>query len=193
MTSLCKLAAYGKETDGARTVCDRLVYRIKDRHVTNYERFLAKQLSPIVRAEITSRGWLARDGDGKLPFETVVTYCPRSPAMARSRGTDQAERVARNLAVELGLPFVRAFVHRAGGEQKGLRGQERQIRAQAAYRLRRGVSVTVRRVILVDDIVTSGATMAACTEALFSAGALSVIGVAAEYVVRKKEKKRKRT
>ena len=57
------------------------------------------------------------------------------------------------------------------------------------YHLRKGRSVAVKRVILVDDIVTTGASMAACTERLIEGGALSVLGVAVERVDRKKRKK----
>ena len=52
--------------------------------------------------------------------------------------------------------------------------------------------MALKRVILVDDIVTTGASMAACTEVLLNGGALSVIGVAVAQTRRKKEKKEKK-
>ena len=64
--------------------------------------------------------------------------------------------------------------------------------ASHTYCLRRGASVSLKRVILVDDIVTTGASMAACTEALLNGGALSVIGVSVAQTRRKKEKKAKK-
>ena len=60
-----------------------------------------------------------------------------------------------------------------------------------SYRLRVSASVTRKRVILVDDIVTTGASMAACTEELLGGGALSVIGVSVSRVREKKRKKQK--
>lgn len=193
MQALCKLSGYGTDTEDQRTVANRLVYCIKDRHVIAYERFVAEQLASVVRAELQNRGWLLRREDGTMPFETVVTYCPRSVAMKRKTGTDQAERIARRLAKKLELPYMPLFVRRDSVEQKRLSGQERQTHAKMTYRLRRNASVRVKRVILVDDIVTTGASMAACTEVLIGDGALSVIGVAVERVNRKKRKKQKNT
>ena len=192
MQALRKLTAYGTGETSQRSVADRLLYHVKDQHIVTYERFLAVQLVPIVRAEMKYRGWLLADESGMPPFETVVTYCPRSPAMVRKQGTDQAERIARNLASMLGLNFLPTLARRDNTQQKMLGAEERRRHAASIYRLRRGVSVAVKRVILVDDIVTTGASMAACTEALLGGGALSVIGVAVEKVVRKKEKKAKK-
>ena len=53
--------------------------------------------------------------------------------------------------------------------------------------------MTLKRVILVDDIVTTGASMAACAEVLLDGGALSVIGVCVSQTRRKKEKKAKKS
>ena len=193
MQALCKLSVYGTEAEDQRSVANRLVYCIKDKHIVAYERFVADQLAPVVRAELQNRGWLLMREDGTIPFETVVTYCPRSPVKVRKTGTDQAARVAKCLAKRLGLPYIPLFIRRDGVEQKRLTETERQTHAKMTYRLRRGVSVAVKRVILVDDIVTTGASMAACTEALIAGGALSVIGVAVERVDRKKRKKQKNT
>lgn len=192
MQSLRKLSRYGTEMEDQRTVANQLIYRIKDRHVTAYERFVAAQLAPVVRAELEDCGWFSAYEDGSVPFETVITFCPRSPAKVRRSGTDQSERVARHLADLLELPFERLFVRRGGTEQKKLSGAARQRHARHSYRLRRRGSVVCKRVVLVDDIVTTGATMAACTEVLLAGGALSVIGVTVEQVMGKKEKKLKK-
>ena len=192
MQAIRKLVLYGVQDGDQRAVGDRLLYRVKDSHVIAYEQFLAAQLAPLVRGEMKYRGWLLTDEQGKTPFETVVTYCPRSPRKVRERGTDQAERVARRLAKLLDLPFAATLVRRDNAEQKTLNVEERWRHASHGYRLRKGTSVSVRRVILVDDIVTTGASMAACTEVLLNGGALSVIGVAVAQTRRKKEKKAKK-
>lgn len=192
MQTLRKLMWYGMPDSKQRTVGDRLLYRVKDGHVIAYEKFLADQLSHGVLSEMKYRGWLMTDEQGNLPFETVVTYCPRSPRKVREKGTDQAERMARHLASRLGLPFVPMLARRDNAEQKTLDREERRRHASHSYHLRRGASVALKRVILVDDIVTTGASMAACTEVLLDGGALSVIGVAVAQTRRKKEKKEKK-
>lgn len=193
MQTLRKLSLYGTAEDCQRSVADRLLYHVKDKHIVAYEHFLAAQLVPIVRAELCYRGWLLTGEDGKVPFETVVTYCPRSPAKVRKSGTDQAERVARRLATLLELPFVPMLTRKDNTEQKHLDLTARRAHAAHSYHLHRHVAVSLKRVILVDDIVTTGASMAACTEVLLENGALSVIGVAVEQVVRKTQKKSKRS
>lgn len=193
MQALCKLCRYSSEPEEQRCVADRLLYRVKDGHVVEYERFLASQLAPVVRAELDRRGWLMTYEDGSMPFETVVTYCPRSPAKARQMGTDQAERVAKLLAKRLGLRFQKLLVHRESREQKRVKGEERRANAAAAYCRRHRASATLKRVILVDDIVTTGASMAACTEILLADGAISVLGVSVAVTERKKHKKIKNT
>ena len=189
MQALCKLCRYSPESEEQRCVADRLLYRVKDGHVVEYERFLAAQLAPVVRAELDRRGWLMTYEDGSMPFETVITYCPRSPAKARQMGTDQAERVAKLLAKRLGLPFQKLLVHRESREQKRVKGEERRANAAAAYRRRHRASATLKRVILVDDIVTTGASMAACTEILLAGGAISVLGVSVAVTERKNIKR----
>lgn len=191
MQALCKLMLYGTPDGTQRSVGDRLLYHVKDKHIVAYEDFLAAQLATVVRTEMSYRGWLMADEKGEMPFETLVTYCPRSPRKVRAVGTDQAERIARRLASLLNLPFVKTLSRRDNEEQKHLNEAERRYHASHSYRLRAAASVSCKRVILVDDIVTTGASMSACTEALLGGGALSVIGVAVSRVREKKRKKQK--
>ena len=191
MQALCKLMLYGAPDEMQRSVGDRLLYHVKDKHIAAYEHFLAAQLAPVVRAEMEYRGWLMTDAAGEKPFEMLITYCPRSPRKVRDVGTDQAERVARRLAVLLGVPFVKTLKRRDNQEQKQLTEAERRYHASHSYHLRSSASVMLKRVILVDDIVTTGASMAACTDALLGGGALSVIGVSVSRVREKKRKKQK--
>lgn len=178
METLVALTSYGERgEDGKSSVADRLILRLKDKHIGAYEDFAAAQLVYGVRRVLEERGWARED--------TVVSFCPRSPRKVRASGTDQAERMAKCLAGRLDLPCVPLFRHVGDGEQKRLGGQARAEHARRAYRLRRGAYAAAKRVILVDDIVTTGASMAACCELLYSEGALSVIGVA---VARAEEK-----
>lgn len=171
METLAALTSYGGSAeDGGVPVADRLILRLKDRHVGAYEYFLASQLVYGVRRILEECGWARED--------VVISFCPRSVRKVRTSGTDQAERVAKRLARLLDLPCVPLFRHVGDGEQKRLGGQARAEHARRAYRLRRGVRVAAKRVILLDDVVTSGASMAACCELLFAEGVLSVIGAA---------------
>ena len=105
----------------------------------------------------------------------VVTWAPTSGARARGRGFDQAELLARAVARELGVPCRRMLFRTHGQPQTGRSREERL--DGPGYRGRSPRSGL--RVLLIDDVVTTGATLAAACEALQLAGVQHVIAVAA--------------
>ena len=106
----------------------------------------------------------------------VVTWVPTTAARRRRRGFDQAELLARALARRLRLPCRRLLHRQEGPAQTGLHLALR--RAGPTFlpvgRLRAGLGV-----LLVDDVVTTGATVSAAARALRAAGAGRVEVVAA--------------
>jgi competence protein ComFC len=129
-----------------------------------------------------------RNARSSLPFLTgelsalaarrplrVVTWVPTTPARRRQRGFDQAELLARGVARRLGLPCRRLLQHEAGPPQTGLELYAR--RAGPTFRPVRLLAPGTG-VLLVDDVVTTGATGTAAARALRSAGAASVEVVA---------------
>lgn len=111
----------------------------------------------------------------RLGTVDVVTWAPTSGARARRRGYDQAELLARAVAAELGVPCRRLLYRSHGAEQTGHTRAERlrgpAFRARAAH--------SRLRVLLVDDVVTTGATLTAAREALLQAGVGTVVCAAA--------------
>jgi predicted amidophosphoribosyltransferase len=99
-----------------------------------------------------------------------ITWAPTTSSRRRERGFDQAELLARAVGRAGGWP-VRATLRRVGGPQHGTTRSQRW--TDLSFSCRRPAAPTT---IVIDDVVTSGATMAAAARALRSAGARTVFG-----------------
>jgi predicted amidophosphoribosyltransferase len=120
--------------------------------------------------------FLARGMAAIVPFDIdVVTWAPTTPARLRRRGFDQARLLARAVARQRGVPCCALLRRRPGPAQTGRDAAARH--AGPGFAGVRGVRG--RRVLLVDDVVTTGATVAAAARALREAGAGEVHVVAA--------------
>lgn len=102
------------------------------------------------------------------------------PATSRRRGYNVPERMAQPLARALGIPLLPHALCRvrAGRHQAGLSLDERLANVAGAFRAQKPEEIEGKRVLLVDDVITTGATAAACAQALLKAGAQSVFAVA---------------
>ena len=109
------------------------------------------------------------------PRPDLVVPVPLHPRRRRERGYDQAEALARAFAARAGAPVVDALVRRrATRQQARLSAAERRANVAGAFALTRPSLVHGRRVVLVDDVVTTGATIEAAALALVEAGPRTV-------------------
>jgi ComF family protein len=115
-----------------------------------------------------------------LPIEErfdAVTPVPLHWRKQWQRGFNQSELLAQALARRRGVPVVRALGRaRATEAQAGLSNTERRRNVAAAFRCRRAAQTLAgKRVLLIDDVMTTGSTAAACARALKQAGAAAVV------------------
>jgi predicted amidophosphoribosyltransferase len=109
----------------------------------------------------------------------VVTWAPTTSRHQQDRGMDHAELIARHVGVLLVLPTKRLLRRVNTVSQTGLDRDERLISPEFVARpLGRH-----RNVLVIDDVVTTGATFRAATRALVEVGALSVVCVAPSRTV----------
>lgn len=144
------------------------VYPLREAiHALKYDgvRVLAKPL-----AELLAAAWSSHP----LPVDLVAPV-PLHSSRVRQRGYNQAELLARVFCAHSGLPLTQGDLvrQRATRSQVGLSVGERRANVAGAFTCRsdrfRG-----RRVLLMDDVLTTGATLMACASALRAGGAQSV-------------------
>ncbi len=115
----------------------------------------------------------------------LVVPVPLHPDRLRERGYNQAELIARPLAKRLGLKFGSYLLVRTRPRpaQLVLSRTERWTSVRGAYAIREGARVDNLRVLLVDDVLTTGATLDSCSRALEKAGAAAVLGLTVARVL----------
>jgi len=108
----------------------------------------------------------------------MVVPVPLHPVRQHERGYNQAQYLAEGLALRLSLPCSPSTLSRERDtrSQLGLDAAQRRANVSGAFRCH-SEYVSGRHVLLVDDVFTTGATLAACAEALFEAGAKAVYAI----------------
>jgi ComF family protein len=122
--------------------------------------------------------------DGAELEGSILIAVPLAPARLRERGYNQALEIARTLARSLGIDTSVFGIERIGADavpQSSLGARARRSNVAHAYRANR--DFTGRRITLVDDVITTGATVNAAAAALLEAGAARVDAVAVARTV----------
>lgn len=139
-------------------VARRLVHRLKYDRVREAARILAEPMAFLPAGE-----------------EEMIVPIPTDKARRRRRGFDQATLLAQHMGRTLGMEVCCALVRiRRCAPQTGLSMEERQRNLVGC--MEAGSAVSGRRVLLVDDVYTTGATVREAARALYAAGA-SCVGV----------------
>jgi ComF family protein len=103
----------------------------------------------------------------------AIVPVPPAPSRMRRRGFDPAGELAVALAERLDSPLEACLARRGGRRQVGRRRAERLGQPPRIH----ATGVAPRSVLLVDDVLTTGATMTACAQTLRAAGAARVVAV----------------
>lgn len=154
-----------------------VVVHWKDRGRHDLEGALAAALGPVVAA---AAGAPTHDRGRRAGPGPLLVPVPSSAAGRRRRGADVVHLLARRAARQGGWPVAGVLVvRRRVLDQAGLGSEQRRRNVSGAFAVRAGAapSLAGRRVLVVDDVVTTGATTAEAVRALRSAGA-EITGVA---------------
>ena len=157
----------------AKSPVSKAIYTMKYHH----RAVIGEQLGYMMAKEIAPEGFF--DGvDCLIPV-------PLTPARKRQRGYNQSRCIAEGVARITGIPILDKVLIRThfAGSQTKADVQMRQKNVQHAFQLTRPQAIKGRHVLLIDDVVTTGATTLACAKALAEAEGV-VISVLALGVVK---------
>lgn len=136
----------------------KLVLDYKDSNKPHLTKYLAKYIYSLFR-------------DYDLEVDCVA-YVPSSPSAIRRRGYDGMKLVAEYFSAFSGIPVIYSLFRRDGLDQTKVSEYDRVTNVKDKFLCREGVK---GKVLLLDDVVTSGATLNACAETLKSHGADEVL------------------
>ncbi|MCL5287751.1 MAG: ComF family protein [Acidobacteria bacterium] len=168
-------------------LCRREVYRFDlARSFAAYNDAMVRAIVLLKYHEVTPLGaWFAARlaemvaRDPQAFAADVVVPVPLHATRLRERGYNQAELIARPLAKRLGLPLRTVLLVRTKPRPSKLKltRKERWQTVRGAYAMRGDTKIDKLRVLLVDDVFTTGATLDACAQVLRKAGASRVVGL----------------
>jgi len=132
--------------------------------------------------------WMARSGADALDGADVIVPVPLHRRRLFSRRYNQSALLGQALARETGLRFDAGILKRskATPTQGGRSARGRKRNVAGAFQIRSAAKTTIKgkRFVLVDDVMTTGATLEACARTLLRAGAEKVNAVTLSRVVR---------
>lgn len=156
LVGFAKLFFYDPSDSYAPT--SRIIRMLKRSRSRDTIEFLAKRIAEALAASgIGGEDW-------------TVTFVPRSRAAIIKYGYDHTKLLARVVAKELSSPCVQTLVHKGNKEQKKLSAVGRAFAAANAYHVAPELELHRKKIILLDDVITTGATLSSCIDCLKRAG-----------------------
>ena len=104
----------------------------------------------------------------------VIVPIPTATSRVRQRGYDQAKLLARCLARQARLPYVDCLTRLGQTHQVGATRNQRMLQNRSAFRIRHPEILKKTHIILVDDVITTGATIEAAAAVLLASGVMQI-------------------
>ncbi len=111
-----------------------------------------------------------------FPPADFLAPVPMYPKKIRKRGFNQSEVLAKELSAEFKIPLAKNLLKRTKDTppQSGLSIREREENVRGVFTVNKNFNIKGKRIILIDDIFTTGASLNSCAEALIKAGSENV-------------------
>lgn len=147
-------------------VTEKMIISLKRHKNPELTDFFARDIAKLILQKLASN----RADIG----EYVITYVPRSESNRRKYSFDHGEMLAEAVSRYTGIPMGKLFVRDGGGEQKKMSAEERRENAVGSIGIDYSALSGIKKVIVIDDIITTGSTLGRAEELLFEAGIYDV-------------------
>ncbi|MBQ7377221.1 MAG: ComF family protein [Clostridia bacterium] len=167
---LFKLFRYVREErNEAEHSTNHIIHLMKEKRDVLCRDFLAQELAASIRHSLP---------DAFENPDYVLTFAPRSRSRKLEYGFDQSQYLGKRIAKLLSIRCSATLIRRKNtGVQKKKEREARFENMKDAYCVKRNLSLHGKRVLLVDDVTTTGASLGNAAKQLYNAGAKEVIGV----------------
>ena len=171
---LVKLTVYTPRSNDY--VINQMIFKLKKKSEYHLVEFLSREMADSIKKVINPNE------------DYIITYAPRSRKSILKYGYDHMEILSFRVAERLGLQFAHLLKRKSGVEQKTLSYAERMKNIELTFDNSDNVNIEGRPIILLDDVVTSGATLCAGARKLRKNGAsaisCAVIGISRNTYIR---------
>ncbi len=158
----------------------KLIYSLKHKNSRRLREFLAVGCERALMSAITDIGGFS---------ECVLTYAPRSRDSIDEYGFDHARELCRIISRLTEIPMQTLIVHgKSSQKQKELTARERRDNAESTYSCAKKVKAPYK-VIIVDDVTTTGSTISSCARIVRALGAEYVAALTVAYTPKKEHKR----
>lgn len=167
--ALCLRRLFFYDKDKSYSAPMSTIFWLKYKKSNRMASFIGEYVAQSVSAELESFGY-PENLDSFL-----VTHVPRSRRAKALYGFDQSKMLARNVAKRIGVECLSVFGSASKKQQKRLSTKARMANAKKSIAVRDKVDVRGKYVVLIDDVVTTGASMASCVSLLRKQGARGIL------------------
>lgn len=146
---------------------NKLIYSLKQDNREDVIDFLAEELVECVKNNIEvidNEKWL-------------ITNVPRRKGAIIKFGYDHTEALAKKIAAKLHIKYLKLLKSKSKKAQKEVRGLDRLLNANFDYLFKRDINLKGKTVLIIDDIITTGASMGSCALLIRGLGARECIAL----------------
>lgn len=153
---------YDSSHENGNTFNETIIYKFKRQYSKRTIRFFALEMSAKILTVIRESA-----ADQQIS-DFIITYVPRSKDSIREYGFDHSKKLSEEISKITGISHAALIMRKAGTVQKNLNYAGRIKNAAISYDISKtgAQKAAGRHIILIDDIITTGATIAACAKIL---------------------------